>query len=58
MSVSCVNDCAERAVKDVVDYVQYTEDPNRNNDVVLVVNSHRELVDFHHLTKEECSKLT
>jgi len=53
-----VNDVAERAVRDVVDYVSYSRDIQRNEDVILVVNSHRELVDFAHLTKEECAKLS
>ena len=53
-----VNDVAERAVRDVVEYVNYSRDNQRNEDVILVVNSHRELVDFAHLTKEECAKLT
>ena len=57
-SMSCVNDVAERAVKDVVDYVNYSRDADRFNDVVLVVNSHQGLVDFQNLTKEECANLT
>jgi hypothetical protein len=57
-SIECVNDAAERAVKDVVDYINYSDDVERNDDVILVVNSHHELVDFRNLTKEECAKLT
>ena len=56
--IVCVNDCAERAVKDTVDYINYSHNPDRCNDIVLVVNSHRELIDFRNLTKEECAKLT
>ena len=57
-SITCVNDVAERAVRDVVDYINYSHDDERNGDVILVVNSHRELVDFAHLSKEECANLT
>lgn len=57
-SITAVNDVAERAVRDVTQYIDYSQDAERNNDVILVVNSHRELIDFSHLTKDECTKLT
>lgn len=57
-NIICVNDAAECAVKDVVDYVDHSRDADRCNNAVLVVSSHRELVDFHNLTKDECAKLT
>ena len=53
----CVNDVAERNVKNVCDYAEYSKDPERRDRVVKVVNFHRESVDFSHLTKEELSKL-
>ncbi len=56
-SIICVNDVAERNVQNVCKYAEYSQDPERRNRVVAVVNSHRELVDFSHLTKDELSKL-
>ena len=52
-----VNDAAERAVKDVSDFADYSQDPDRRDDVVRVVNSHRELHDFKHLTKAQIANL-
>ena len=52
-SLEVVNDSAERAVKDVIHFASYSHDPTRREDVIRVVNSHRELIDFKHLTKEQ-----
>ena len=56
-NINVVNDAAERAVKDVGDFADYSQDPDRRDDVVQVVNSHRELIDFHHLTKDEIANI-
>ena len=59
-SIICVNDCAERNVKNVCDYAEYCKDSAQRDRAVIVVNinhHHRELIDFHHLTKEELTKM-
>ena len=56
-SIICVNDCADRNVKDVCDYAEYSKDPERRDRAVVVVNHHRELVDFQRMTKEELSHM-
>lgn len=56
-NINVVNDAAERAVKDVADFANFSQDPDRRDDVVKVVNSHRELIDFHHLTKDEIANI-
>ena len=55
--IVCVNDVAERNVQNVLEHAEFSRDPERRDRVVKVVNSHRELVDFHNLTKEELSKM-
>lgn len=55
--IVCVNDVAERNVQNVLEYAEFSRDPERRDRVVKVVNSHRELVDFHKLTKDELSKV-
>ena len=52
-----MNDAAERAVKDVSDFANHSQDPERRDEAVQVVNSHRELIDFHNLTKEELARI-
>jgi hypothetical protein len=41
--IVCVNDVAERNVQNVLEYAEYSQDPERRDRVVKVVNSHREL---------------
>ena len=55
--IICVNDVAERNVKNVVDYAEYSKDEERRDRVVKVVNYHREFHDFRNLTKAELQKL-
>ena len=55
--IVCVNDVAERNVKNVVDYAEYSKDSERRDRVVKVVNYHRELHDFRNLTKAELQNL-
>ena len=56
-NLAVVNDAAERAVKDVTDFAEYSQDPDRHENVIKVVNSHRELFDFAHLTKDEIGNI-
>ena len=49
--MNVVNDAAERAVRDVCDFTNHSQDPAKCDDVVQVVNSHRELIDFRNITK-------
>ena len=56
-NLNVVNDAAERAVKDVSDFAEYSRDAARRDDVVKVVNSHRELIDFRHLTKDQLAHI-
>ena len=39
-SMYVVNDSAERAVKDVSDFADYSGDPTRRDEVVHLVNHH------------------
>ena len=56
-NMNFVNDAAEHAVKDVCDFAFHSQDPERCDEVVQVVHSHRELIDFHNLTKQEISRI-
>ena len=56
-NINVVNDASERAVKDVSDFANYCLIEGRKAEVVRIVNSHRELIDFKHLTKEELAKI-
>ena len=51
--MNIVNDRAEIAVKDVSDFANYCQDPYRWDDVVRVVNSHSDIFNFVHLTKND-----
>ena len=55
--IICVNDVAERNVQNVLEYAEYSKDPERRDRVVKVVNHHRELINFSHMTKAKLSKL-
>ena len=48
-----VNDCAERSIKDVTEFVNYSKDADSRDRVMMVVNHHRQLLDFQHLTKQQ-----
>ncbi len=56
-NLNIVNGAAERAVKDVSDFADYSQNAARRDDVIKVVNSHRELVDFRHMTKDEIANI-
>ena len=51
-NINVINDAAERAVKDVSDFANFCLNEGRRDEVIRVVNSHRELIDFKTLTKE------
>ena len=52
-----MNDVAERNVQNVCKYAEYSQDSERRDRVVSVVNSHRDLHDFSNLTKAGLNKL-
>ena len=56
-ALDVVNDCAERSIKDVTEFVNYAKDPNRRDRVMMVVNHHRQLLDFHNLTREQLDNM-
>lgn len=56
-SLEVVNDCAERSIKDVTQYINYSKDPNRRDQVMMVVNHHRQLYDFKNLTKQQMDNM-
>ena len=56
-NINVVNDAAERAVKYVSDFANHSQDPEWRDEAVQVVNSQRELIDFHNLTKEEQARI-
>ena len=55
--IVCVNDVAERNVQNVVEFAEFSKDPERRDRVVSVVNFHREHVNFQHLTKAELQNI-
>ena len=55
--IVCVNDCAERNVKNVSEYAEYSKDSQRRDRVVLVTNFHREMVDLSNMTKEKLNRV-
>ena len=50
-SLKVVNDCAERSIKDVTEFVNYARDRDVRSQAVMVVQHHRQLIDFANLTK-------
>ena len=52
-SLHVVNDCAERSVKDVTEFINYAKEPARLDRVMMVVNHHHQLLDFDNLTKTQ-----
>lgn len=51
-----VNDCAE-SVKDVTEFINYAKDPARLDRVMMVVNHHRQLLDFSNLSKAQMDNM-
>ena len=56
-SLKVVNDCAERAVKDITEFIHYSWDAGRRDCIQVVVNHHSQLLDFQHLTKQQIDKM-
>ena len=50
-SLQVVNDCIERSVKDVTEFINDAKDADCHDRVMVVVNHPGQLVDFYHLTK-------
>lgn len=48
-----VNDCAERSVKDVTEFINYGKDPERLDRVMMVINHQCQLIDFKNITKDQ-----
>ena len=53
-SLKVVNACAERAV---TEFMNYSRDAGRHDLVQMVVNHHRQLLDFQHLTKQQIDNM-
>ena len=56
-SLKVVNDSAERAVKDVTQFINYSRDAGRHDRAQMVVNHHHQLLDFQHLTKQHIANM-
>ena len=52
-----VNDCADRSVKDVTEFINYANDPAGLDRVMMVVNHHRQILDFDNLTKAQMDNM-
>ena len=46
VSLKVVNDCAEHAVKDMTEYLNYCQDADHCEHVQMVVNHHRQIIDL------------
>ena len=55
--IKVVNDCAERSIKDVTEYVNYARDRDQRNQAIIVVQHHRQLYDCAHLIKAQLDAL-
>ena len=53
--IICVNDVAERNVKNICHYAEYSKNPERRDRAVMVANYHREFDDFSKMSKAELS---
>ena len=56
-SLNDVNDCAEHAVKDMTEYLNYSRDAERREHVQMVVSYHWQLTDFKKLTKVQVDNM-
>ena len=56
-NLTVVIDTAEKAFKDVVEFATNFQDTSRQNDMIKVVKSHRELFDFKTLNKIEIADI-
>ena len=56
-SLNVVNDCAERSVKDVTEFINYAKDLDSRDRVMMMVNHHRQLIDFENLTKAQMDNM-
>ena len=56
-SLKVVNDCAERAVKDMTEFLNYCQDAERREHVVMVVSHHRQIINYKRLTKADMDNM-
>ena len=56
-SLKVVNDCAERSIKDVREFVNYARNGDARSQAVMVVQHHRQLTDFANLTKQQIDNM-
>ena len=56
-SLKVVNDCAERSIKDVTEFINYARDGADRNRAIMFVQHHRQFIDFNHLTKEQIDNM-
>ena len=52
-NLNVANDAAERSVKEISDFANYSQNAARRDDSIAVVNRLRELIDFLHVTMGE-----
>ena len=52
-SLEVENNYVEWSFKDVTEFVNYSKDADRRDRVMMVVNHHRQLLDYNNLTKEQ-----
>ena len=56
-SLKVVNDCAERGVKDMTEFLNSSKDADQREMVQIVVNHHRQLLDFKNLSKAQIDNM-
>ena len=52
-SLIVVNDCAERSIKDMTEFVNYAKDVDSRNRAVMIAQHHRQHIDFSNRTKQQ-----
>ena len=56
-----MNDCAERSVKDITEFITYfinsAKDPDRRDRVMMAVNHQQQLLDFQNATKQQMDNM-
>ena len=56
-SLKVVNDCAEGGVKDMTEFLNSSKDADQREMVQIVVNHHRQLLDFKNLSKAQIDNM-
>ena len=52
-NLNVANDAAERSVKEISDFANYSQNAARRDDSIAVINRLRELIDFLHVTMDD-----